>query len=73
MVKTFIINGVLFLLVKLVFNMVLSGASVTLLGNSDLARSVIEILYHLFYLYPVYLISFIYSSFYYIDIADDAL
>lgn len=60
-------------MVKFIFNLVLSGTSKSIFGDSYLAKAVIEILYHVLYLYPLYIASFIYNSFYYLDIANDAL
>jgi len=73
--KTFFINGILFLgsmfFLRLCQKFFSSDSKDS--NWSEVAQTVFSVIYYVFYLIPLYLISFIYNSFYYADIATEAI
>ena len=73
LVRTFLINGVLIVGSTFVLRIISNSSIVLSMNHSQLAQTLFSIIYHVVYLYPLLAISFIVNSFWYMDMASDAL
>ena len=71
--KTFLINGVLIVGSSFILKLFTKGLFSQSSSQSELTQTIFSVLYHLFYLYPLYLCSLVINSFDYMDMAAEAL
>jgi len=71
--KTFMINGVLIVGSTFILNIFSNSAWVQSMRQRELAQTIFSILYHLLYLYPLFIGSLLINSFDYMDMAAEAL
>jgi len=72
-IKTIMINGVVIVGSAAILKIIVNSSFVTSLSHYEVAQAIFSILYHLLYLLPLYLFSFIINTFDYSDMATEAL
>ena len=71
--KTFAVNGILFVGSMVIMNTISNSNFVVSSRNSELIQLLFTIIYYAFWLLPLYGISFILNTFWYADIANEAM
>lgn len=71
--KTILINGLLIVGSAAILKLFINSSFVLSLKHSDIAQIIFSVLYHVLYLIPLYIFSFVVNTFDYMDMATEAL